>query len=231
MDSKKYFDKYLPNYSLDNYPAIINELKKNKVAKIVDIGSGDASGINLIYKKFHNRIDVFGIEEASVYSKVIPKLFKGKIFYCSILDTNIIKKIMHRFDAVVLSRVLHHLVEKSPSSSIRLSQNAINNCQHLLKRGGIIVISEPLFEPLFLNKTLFFIKRFVGLIFKKRVSFFGYWNNIGAPLVNYFSRKNIQDLFMGMEVLKFECKQSRTSFFTNIFFKKYEALIVLKKND
>ena len=50
---------------------------------------------------------------------------------------------------------------------------------------------EPTFQPRWLMSALFYVKRLVSQVTSKRVSVFGYWNNLGEPVVSYFSHDEL----------------------------------------
>jgi len=225
--SKRYFEKFSPNYSLDNFSLIVDYLRGKKRKDILDVGCGDGRSLEVLNKYLN--ADVFGLEEAEGYKIKMKKNLAEKIFWMSILDGGILKKVNRKFDAVIISRVLHHLVSQSPQKSKELSCRAIRNAFKLTQKGGEVIISEPIFEPACLNSFVFYIKKFFSRITRRRVTLFGHWNNIGEPLVSYFTINEIKELAHKYNIVEFKLEKYKSTFLINFFFKRLEVFVVLRR--
>jgi SAM-dependent methyltransferase len=100
-------------------------------------------------------------------------------------------KIKKKYDVIIIMAVLHHLIGKSRKESKKLAEKAISNCLKILKKDGSLIIFEPVFSNYLMMDILFYLKKIFSKISNKRITLFGHWNNIGAPVVSYFSQKSL----------------------------------------
>jgi len=92
-----------------------------------------------------------------------------------------------------------------------------------LKENGYICILEPIFEPSFVGDLIFYIKKSVGKLTSKRVPVFGYWNNIGPPVVSYFTKGTLLKIVENLnnfEIIDIYEKELKRSFLMKLFFVK-----------
>lgn len=226
--SREYFENFSPTYSIHNVEFIVKYLKKNKkINSVLDIGCGNGESLSILEHELG--VDVHGLEEALAYKDKMSKKTQGKIYWVSILDKQKLKKINKKFDVVIISRVLHHLVSNTPKKSHMLSRMALENAMDLLAQDGQLVIFEPAFELRIFNRLLFFVKKFFGKFSKKRITIFGYWNNIGEPVVNYFSEKELKGIVKEGKIVHFESLKTDTPPLVRMFFKGSYALVVVQK--
>jgi len=225
--SKKYFENFTPSYSLNNFSSIIDYLSRKRRVRVLDIGCGDGKSLEKLKRHLH--CDVYGLEEVETYKIKANEGILKEIYWMSILDNKKIKKINRKFDVIILSRVLHHLVSESPELSNKLSQKAIKNAFSLVKKNGEVIISEPLFEPAYLNRFIFYVKKIFSKLTSKRITLFGYWNNIGAPVVNYFTAQQIKKISDPYRIVEFQLIKPQAPMLIGFFFKRFEVLLILKK--
>jgi len=123
----------------------------------------------------------------------------------SILDPDLTEQVPDRFDFVVLAAVLHHLVGRSRRHSRELAATALETAMSLLADNGHLVIVEPTFTPRWAMNTTFFTKKQVTRFTASRVEILGKWNNIGAPVVSYYSPDELRELLAdaGANVVEF----------------------------
>lgn len=217
----KYFDQNLPRFSLERYIWLFDELK-GTTGDLLEIGSGDGKIIGYLSKK--EKLNCYGVECVSNYRKVIPKELKGKIFYGSIVDEHFTESISKKFDYIIFGYVVHHLVGSSKSSSEKLLHKALSNSRKILKNNGLIIVAEPVVEPKIFSNTIFYLKKFFTIFSGKRIFFGNYWNNLGAPVVNFYGER---ELFKILQSRGFYLKKSFRKKYTNRFFK----LIGLQRSD
>lgn len=122
----------------------------------------------------------------------------------SILEPNLGETIPHRFDFVVLAAVLHHLVASTRRESRGFASAALRAALGLLTDGGHLVIVEPTFSPRWAMDLVFSTKKQVTRFTSDRVEIRGTWNNIGAPVVSYYSPDELHGLVTqaGAEVIE-----------------------------
>jgi len=186
--SKKYFDKYTPTYSIERLELVITWLKriKNSKTSLLDIGCGDGSCLQYISKKTGIK-NLAGIDESDKYIKIAPKNINAKFVCADVLKL----RIKEKYDVILIMAVLHHLIGKSRKESKKLAEKAINNCLKILKEDGSLIIFEPVFSNYLMMDILFYLKKILSKISNKRITLFGHWNNIGAPVVSYFSQESL----------------------------------------
>jgi SAM-dependent methyltransferase len=109
----------------------------------------------------------------------------------SIVDPGLATQIGRRFDFAVVAAVLHHLIGSTRAESRRYAQQAVHNALSLLNPGGHLVVFEPVWYPRLAMDALFYVKKLVSSITPKRVTIFDTWNNIGAPVVSYYSNEEL----------------------------------------
>lgn len=190
--TKKYFDRYKPHYSRDRIAPALAYLKGKKDFTLIELGCGDAINLKRIAELTKNA-RFFGIEESEGYKESWP-FQSGDFIALSVLDDNLEKKIDQKFDYVLIAYLLHHLVGKSRRQSLRNVDKCLRVAKSMLKKGGSIMIVEPVFEPSFLMTLIFYVKKICSLFSKNRIGIFGYWNNIGSPIVSYLSRKQLEEI-------------------------------------
>jgi 2-polyprenyl-3-methyl-5-hydroxy-6-metoxy-1,4-benzoquinol methylase len=117
---------------------IMEELKKNKFNKILDIGCGTANILNVL----GNNMKYYGFDtnkKCIIYAK---NKYINQNFFCKIFDKKN-SKIVPKVDVIILNAVLHHLNSKEIILLLELLKNKIKN-------DGKIIIIEP-----FYSKTTF----------------------------------------------------------------------------
>ena len=187
----EYFDQYVPEYSLERFNFCLEFIKShaNADSKLIDIGCG--TGNILCYVRDQTPVrNLCGIDVTTNYVEKTKERV-GNALLGSILDTDFIKNITERFDFVLLGAVLHHLVGNTRKQSRHYAEIAIENSLRLIKKSGYLIIVEPVFYPSFVMDLLFYIKRFVIKFTSGRIQIFGKYNNIGAPLVSYYTNEDL----------------------------------------
>ena len=77
----------------------------------------------------------------------------------------------------------------------------------LTRPGGYLIVMEPTFTPAAPLFALFWLKTVLAKIFHRRLPVGGYWNNIGAPVVSYYSRDQLLAMLRtqpGVEIVQVE---------------------------
>lgn len=186
--SKKYFDEYTPSYSIERLKPVIKWLKKikNSETSLLDVGCGDGSCLQYISRKTGIK-NLTGIDESDKYIKIAKKNVTAKFICADVLKLEIKEK----YDVVIIMAVLHHLIGKSRKESRELSKKTISNCLKILKNDGTLIIFEPVFSNYLMMNILFYLKKALSKISNNRITFFNHWNNIGAPVVSYFSKESL----------------------------------------
>lgn len=111
----------------------------------------------------------------------------------SVLDSAIADRLAGRFNFAVLAAVLHHLVGRTRAESRRNAVSAVRNALAMLVEDGKLIIHEPTLDAHLAMDALFHVKRALGrLSGNRRVPVLGYWGNLGAPVVSYYSEGELR---------------------------------------
>jgi SAM-dependent methyltransferase len=190
-----YFDEHTPEYSLNRleYAAQFIKTHAHADSSLIDIGCGN--GNTLKYIKDNTPIEqLYGGDISDNYLKKTQENVGCKTLRGSILDNEFVETIAEKFDFSILAAVLHHLVGKTRRQSRENASVAVTNALRLIKPGGHLIILEPVFYPTFIMSVVFYTKRIATKVTSERIQIFGKWNNIGAPVVSYFTNEQLESL-------------------------------------
>jgi SAM-dependent methyltransferase len=198
-----YFDSHVPEYSEDRLDFAVEYIRAHAQpgASLVDLGCG--VGNTLAYVREKTQVtDVAGLDVsenclARTRERVDCETYRGSVF-----DPAFVATIDRRFDFAIVAAVLHHLIGKSRSESRRYARLALANSAALLKPGGHLIVIEPIFYPPSAMTALFYVKKAMSKVSTKRVGIGGYWNNIGVPVVSYYTNEELQAMVEGTDDLK-----------------------------
>lgn len=195
MEDKKtvsYFDENLilyENWRFDPAIKFINQ-NANEDSSLIDIGCGIGNVLKYISDTTHLK-NLNGIDVSPQCLQETREKIKCTTHLGSILDNHFIDNIKGNYDFVVLGAVLHHLVGSTRRASRRMAIWGIQNSLRLLKEGGHLIILEPTFSPSFMMAVVFWIKKIITKITPKRIEFFAELNNIGAPVVSFYTNDQL----------------------------------------
>jgi 2-polyprenyl-3-methyl-5-hydroxy-6-metoxy-1,4-benzoquinol methylase len=190
----EYFDHHAHDYSAGRLrPAVafINEHLPVD-ASLIDIGCGTGNVLAHIAKATGIRhLAGLDVSERCV-ELTLQKVAAAAVYRASVLDQGMVDQFRGRFDFAVLAAVLHHLVGPTRGRSRQLADRAVSNALQLVKPGGYLIVMEPTFTPAAPVFALFWVKVVLSKIFRRRLPVGDYWNNIGAPVVSYYSCEQVQ---------------------------------------
>lgn len=191
----EYFDKNIPEYPLYRFNYTVKVINRCSCedSSLVDIGCGTANMLEFLRKETPIQ-DLCGIDVSQNCLLKTQKRVSCETFLGSILDNNFIERIPRRFDFAILGAVLHHLVGKTRKKSKEYALLAISNSLTLLENGGYLIIFEPTFYPSISMDIVFYLKKLITKITSKRVQILGEWNNIGAPIVSYYTNEELLEM-------------------------------------
>jgi SAM-dependent methyltransferase len=195
-DTVAYFDEHVPEYSTGrlDFPAeFIREHRRDDSA-IVDIGCG--AGNTLAYLRDATGIqDLCGIDVSErLLERMREQVPGAEAHLGSVLDRELVERIGPRFDFAVIAAVLHHLIGRNRRESREMAAKAVHHALDLLRPGGHVIVVDEAFSPAAAVSALFWVKKGMTRITSRRVGVFGYWNNIGTPVVAYLSRPQLVEL-------------------------------------
>lgn len=229
-----YFDTNTPEYSVDRFESVIEFIKTKslKNSSLIDVGCGTGNILELIKNQTKIK-NLYGLDISKNCLLKAKERVSCGLFYGSILDTLFIESIHQKFDFVILGAVLHHLIGKTRKKSKKYALLAIQNSLKLLKKNGYLIIAEPVFYPPPLMSLIFYLKKIITKIINKRMTIFEKWNNLGAPVVTYYTYEQICEMisnFKNYSIIKTEIKKQNLNILLNLFsIKKLEVLIFISQ--
>ena len=195
-DTVAYFDEHVPEYSTGRlgFPAEFIREHRRRDSSIIDIGCG--AGNTLAYLREATGIEsLCGIDVSEkLLERTRERVPGAETRLGSILDRELVESLGARFDFAVIAAVLHHLIGRSRRDSHRQAAAAIHNALDLLRPGGHLIVVDEAFSPARGADAVFWVKKGVTRVTSRRVGLFGYWNNIGPPVVSYYTRSQLLEM-------------------------------------
>ena len=112
----------------------------------------------------------------------------------SILDASLVERLGGRFDFAVLGAVLHHLVGRTRRASRERARLALAHAVSLVRPGGHVIVHEPVFYPPWTMDLVFYVKTLAVKLTSRRLELFDQWNNLGAPVVSYYTNEELRQM-------------------------------------
>jgi len=186
-----YFDKEVPEYDIGRFNYTLGIINKyaSEEHTLLEIGCGTGNILGIIQKNTPIN-KVAGLDSSRECLKKCSQRVNGEVFCGSIIDSDFIGSIKSKYDFVIIGAVLHHICGKTRKESRDYAVIAVNNALKLLNDSGYLIIIEPAFYPSLIMDILFYVKRFFSAISNERLDL-GKWNNIGAPLVSYYTNEQL----------------------------------------
>jgi 2-polyprenyl-3-methyl-5-hydroxy-6-metoxy-1,4-benzoquinol methylase len=198
-----YFDDFTPHYPPERFNFAIEFLRENAEpdASLIDIGCGDGANLHLI--KTQTDLTRFtGMDISEKYLEKARNQVGCETVNGSILDDMFVEQHRGKFDYCTIGSVLHHLIGGTRAESTRLAIKCMENSMALLKPGGHMIIYEPTHGPQFLMTIVFWLKKIIGGIVRKRVEVGPNWINFGQPVVSYYTVQQMEQFLNGLKNAK-----------------------------
>jgi hypothetical protein len=128
--------------------------------------------------------------------------------------------------------VLHHLIGRSKRESQLLACQAVEHALDLLRPGGRLIVVDEAFAPAPFVNALFWVKKGMTRLTSRRVGLFGYWNNIGPPVVSYYSLSQLEAMTAAngrAEVVQRKIEPERLSAPAGWLLRKQNVILVAQK--
>jgi SAM-dependent methyltransferase len=199
-DTVAYFDEHTPEYGtsrLEPAARFIREHRREGTS-LIDVGCGVGNTLEYLVRAG----DVKGPAGLDVSARCLEQTRErvdAETFLGSVLDRELVDSIGPRFDFAVVAAVLHHLIGDTRRESREHAELAVANSKRLLKPGGHLIVHEPVYSPYSAMTALFHLKKAVTRVTDRRVGVFGYWNNIGAPVVSYYTEPVLEEMLLAGE--------------------------------
>jgi SAM-dependent methyltransferase len=112
----------------------------------------------------------------------------------SVLDDEALTPFENTFAVVLAAALLHHLAGTTRRASMSDAMHGLSNAMRMVRPGGTLVVLKPVYRPRAGSAALFWAKRATTSMTEQRISIFGYWNNIGAPVVSFYSPQRVLEM-------------------------------------
>ncbi|MBD0293408.1 MAG: class I SAM-dependent methyltransferase [Jiangellaceae bacterium] len=191
-DTAAYFDDHTHEYSVGRLRRAVEFIRQHRTpdATLVDIGCG--TGNVLAHIKRHTDLHaVVGLDVSERSLQITREQVGAEVHLASVLDDSTVERFGERFDFAIMAAVLHHLVEPTRRRSLHTAFHGVHNAVRLVRPGGYLIVIEPTFTPSAPLTALFWTKTLLSKLFHRRLALGSYWNNVGAPVVSYYSRDHV----------------------------------------
>ena len=190
-----YFEGHVHDYGPRRLRFAIDHITKRATptSTLLDVGCGTGTLLALLESET-GISDLTGMDVSANALAVAQERVTCRTVKASILDPDVTTLLTQRFDFVVMAAVLHHLVGDSRKRSRKLAAKALVQAMELLATNGHLVIVEPTFSPHSAMSMVFFVKRQTTRWATGRIEILDTWNNIGAPVVSYYSPRELHEL-------------------------------------
>lgn len=187
-----YFDDLVPDYgdARLGFAATVIAERARVGASLIDLGCGTGKALRFL-SDATGITDLVGVDVSQKSLAVTRERVGCDVQLGSIVDPGLATKVGRPFDFAVVAAVLHHLIGRTRSESRSFAQQAVHNAMSALKPGGHLLVFEPVWYPRVAMDALFYVKKMVSSVTPNRVSLLDTWNNIGAPVVSYYSNEEL----------------------------------------
>ncbi len=190
MSNKSYYEKYwkyendkdghansTPQWPIQELEMFYNAIRKFVGKDILDIGAGEGLFLNYLQEVEPNLNKIFALE-ISEQATIKGKRMNSKVNYIQGSADTIYPFADQKFDTLFMTDVIEHLIDVD---------QAISECNRILKNGGRLIIVTPVFN---------WLKKIIIASFFWETFF--YPNN---PHIRFFTKKSLDRL---MQKYKFK---------------------------
>ena len=193
--TEAYFDAWTPEYDAARFAPAAEWIRRlaGEDSTLVDVGCG--SGNVLAYLRDETGLRRFaGIDVSPRYLEQARERVGCDTHQGSILDAALVESLAGRFDFAVLGAVLHHLVGRTRRASRERARLALAHAVSLVRSGGHVIVHEPVFYPSWTMDLVFYAKKLMSALTSRRLEIFDQWNNLGAPVVSYYTNEELEQM-------------------------------------
>jgi 2-polyprenyl-3-methyl-5-hydroxy-6-metoxy-1,4-benzoquinol methylase len=229
----EYFEHHAHDYSAARLRPAVTFIRKHSTpdASLIDIGCGTGNVLAHIART--TRItNLVGLDVSERCVKLTRQKVAAEVYRASVLDDETVDRFRGSFDFAVMAAVLHHVIGSSRRRSYLAASQAVSNALELVKPGGHLVVMEPTFTPAVSVFALFWVKTVLAKVFHRRLPVGDYWNNIGAPVVSYYSSNQLLAMLRtrpGTEIIQFDEAPQTVSKLADLLVSKSNTTIVTRR--
>jgi SAM-dependent methyltransferase len=222
----EYFEHHAHDYSPARMQTAVTFIAEHVTpdASLIDIGCGTGNVLAHIARTA-GISQLAGLDISQRCVELTKEKVAADVYQASVLDDATVGRFHGSFHFAVMAAVLHHLVGPNRRHSRRAGDRAVSNALEMVKPGGYLIVMEPTFTPAATVFALFWIKTVLSKIFHRRLPIGGYWNNIGPPVVSYYSSEQVLAMLLASpsaEIIQVHDEPQRLS--------KLAGLVVSKSN-
>jgi SAM-dependent methyltransferase len=227
-----YFDSHAPEYSAERLQSAADFIRAHAGpgASLIDLGCGAGNTLDFMAKNASVE-KIAGLDVSSTYVERVKERLGCDVYLGSILDETTIAAIDQRFDFAVVAAVLHHLIGRSRRESQGYAALAVANAKRLLNPGGHLIVHEPVFYPHLAMSGVFYVKKAMTRVTKRRIPVLGYWNNIGPPVVSYYTNEDLEQILRSGapgEIVFRDIQQDRVPAAARPFIRRFNSTLAVK---
>ena len=232
-----YFDTWTPEYDAARFAPAAEWIRRlaDGDSTLVDVGCG--SGNVLAYLREATGLRrLTGIDVSPRYLEQARERVGCDTHQGSILDAALVESLAGRFDFAVLGAVLHHLVGRTRRASRERARLALAHAVSLVRSGGHVIVHEPVFYPSWTMDLVFYAKKLMSALTSRRLEIFDQWNNLGAPVVSYYTNEELEQMIADDPRAELLDRQSVPAYLSSLqraaFIRRREdATLVVRRRD
>ncbi len=192
-ETEAYFDTRTPEYDAARFAPATEWIRRlaTQESTLVDVGCGNGNVLAYLREATGLR-RLAGLDVSPRYLEQARARVGCETHQGSILDPGVVATLGGRFDFAVLGAVLHHLVGSTRRASRERARLALGNALSLVRPGGHLLVLEPVFYPSWMMDVVFYVKTLAVNLTSRRLEIFDQWNNLGAPVVSYYTNEELQ---------------------------------------
>ena len=187
-----------PEYDAARFAPAVEWIRRlaGEDSALVDVGCG--SGNVLAYLRAETGVRrLTGIDVSPRRLEQARERVGCETHQGSILDADLVERLAGRFDLAVLGAVLHHLVGRTRRASRERARLALAHAVSLVRPGGHVIVHEPVFYPSWTMDVVFYAKTLAAKVTSRRLEILDPWNNLGAPVVSYYTNEELRRMVAG----------------------------------
>ena len=192
--TEAYFDERTPEYDAGRFGLAAEWIGRGgPEVSLVDVGCG--SGNVLAYLREATGVRrLAGLDVSPRYLEQARERTGCETHLGSILDAEVVERLAGRFDFALLGAVLHHLIGATRRASRARARLALAHALTLVRPGGHVIVLEPVFYPRRMMDLVFWAKKATTTLTSRRIELFDQWNNLGAPVVSYYTNEELREM-------------------------------------